>query len=186
MTKIFITAIAVILYACNTAEKETPKEETKETASAPAAIANMSGYTATYSTSFEMGDPKNAEAILAVYKDWDNGNLEPSKTLFADSISLYLTDGTVIAGPRDNAISTTQNFRNMFSAIKSTVHGIFPVNSTDRNENWVCIWATEVNTDKKGKTDSVWLQETWRFNKDGEIDLLYQYARSPLPPKATK
>jgi Mg2+/Co2+ transporter CorC len=186
MKKIFIASIVVLFYACNSEEKTTPVTETKEVASAPAAISNMSGYTPTYSASFEMGDPKNAEAVLAIYKDWDNGNLEPSKMIFADSVSLFLNDGSMIAGLRDSAIAIMQDFRNMFSAIKSTVHGVFPVKSTDKNENWVCIWATEVNTTKKGKTDSVHLQETWRFNKDGKVDLIYQYGAKALPPKATK
>ena len=66
------------------------------------------------------------------------------------------------------------------------MHAIFPVKSTDKNEDWVCIWGTEVNTDKKGKTDSVHLQETWRFNKDGKIDLLYQHSRVAKPQKAAK
>jgi len=55
--------------------------------SLPGAITNMSGYEATYSRSFEMGDAKNAEAVLAIWKDWDNGNLNPSKGLFADSVT---------------------------------------------------------------------------------------------------
>ena len=35
-----------------------------------------------------MGDVKNAEAVLAFWKDWDNGNLEPSKEHFADSVTI--------------------------------------------------------------------------------------------------
>ena len=188
MQKIFIAALAVIVYACNTAEKETPKEEAKETASAPApvAISNMSGYTATYSASFEMGDAKNAETILALYKDWDNGDLQPSKGAFADSVSFFFNDGSMIAGKRDSAVATMQNFRKTFSAIKNTVHAIFPIKSTDKNENWVCIWATEVSTNQKGKTDSIRLQETWRFDKEGKVNLVYQYAQVAAPPKASK
>lgn len=134
----------------------------------------------------KLGDPKNAEAVLALYKYWDDGNLGPSKVLFADSIEFYFSDGSEVKGSRDSAIATTQNFRNTFSAIKSTVHGIMPVKSIDKNENWVCIWATEVNTTKAGKTDSMHLQETWRFNKDGKIDLLYQYSSVAAPPKKNK
>lgn len=183
MQKIFIAALAVVIYACNTAEKEAPKEGAQETAAAPAAIANFSGYTPTYSSSFEMGNPKNAESILAIYKDWDTGNLDPSKAAFADSVSFFTSDGSMILGKRDTAVAAMQSYRNTFSSVKNTVHAVFPVRSTDKNEDWVCIWATEVYTDKKGKTDSTQLQETWRFNKEGKIDLFYQYARSPLPPK---
>lgn len=184
MQKIFIAALAVLIYACNSAEKETPKEEVKEVAVATAAITNFSGYTPTYSSSFEMGNPKNAESVLSLYKDWDAGSLEPSKGAFADSVSFFLSDGSMVMGKRDSAVAAMQSFRNMFSSIKNTVHGVFAVKATDKNEDWVCIWATEVYTDKKGKVDSTQLQETWRFNKDGKIDLLYQYAaKPPAPPK---
>jgi hypothetical protein len=183
MRKIFIAVITASLFACNTAEK-TPPEETKSVTTK--AVINTAGYSPTYSTSFEMGDAKHAEAVLTLWKDWDNGNLEPSKMLFADSIQFYISDGSVIAGPRDSAIANAQNFRNMFSSVKSTVHAVFPVKSTDKNEDWVCIWGTEVNTDKKGKTDSVHVQETWRFNKDGKIDLLNQHGRVAKPPMASK
>ena len=180
MKKFPVILLPLCLLACNTAEKSTPAAEQ---ASAPAApvISNLYGYTPSYSTSFVMGDAKNAEAILAVYKEWDNGNLDPVKPLFADSVSMFTSDGSATMGAKDAAFKQIQDFRNNFSAIKSTVHAVFPVKSADKNEDWVLIWATEVNTDKKGKTDSVRLQETWRFNKEGKIDLMYQYAQVAKP-----
>lgn len=181
MKKTFIAAIAVILYACNAEEKTTPAGETKAVASAPVVISNMSGYEATYSKSFEMGEAKNAEAVLAIWKDWDNGNLDPSKGSFADSVTFLTGDGSVISGPLDSAFGAMKSFREMYTTIKSTVTAILPVKSTDKNENWVAIWGTEVNTDKKGKTDSVALQESWRFNKDGKIDLFIQHMRVLKP-----
>ena len=181
MKKVFIAALAVILYACNAEEKTTPAEETKPAASSTAAISNMSGYEATYSKSFEMGDAKNAEAVLAIWKDWDNGTLDPSKALFADSVTFLTGDGSVITGPLDSAFGAMKSYREMFTTIKSTVTAILPVKSTDKNENWVSIWGKEINTDKKGKTDSVALQESWRFNKDGKIDLFIQHMRVLKP-----
>ena len=180
MKKIFIAVMAASILSCNTpSEKTNSAGETKAVTSKT--DPDMSGYTATYSSSFEMGDPKHSEAVLALYKAWDNGNLESSKAFFADSIHFYLSDGSVIEGLRDSTIATMQHYRDMFSAMKNTVHAVFPVKSIDKNENWVCIWATEVNT-KAGKTDSTSLQETWRFNKDGKIDLLYQYGAKPPKP----
>jgi len=188
MTKTFIAAIAIGLISCNTAEKEVPKEEPTEKAAVPAAvtISNMSGYTPTYSASFAMGEAGNAETVLALYKSWDNGNLEPQKNSFADSVNFFLSDGSVIAARRDSAIATMQAYRNMFSAVKNTVNAIFPAKSVDKNENFVCIWATEYTTDKKGKKDSVDLQETWGFDKDGKVNLVYQYSKAMNPPKGKK
>jgi hypothetical protein len=180
MKKIFIAAIAVILYACNAEEKTTPGDETKAVTSA-AAITNMSGYEVTYSKSFEMDDAKNAEAVLAIWKDWDNGNLDPSKGLFADSVTFLTGDGSIISGPLDSAFGAMKSYREMFTTIKSTVTAILPVKSIDKNENWVSIWGTEISTDKKGKIDSVALQESWRFNKDGKVNLFIQHIRMLKP-----
>ncbi len=181
MRSIFITVIAMSLVACNTAEKTTPEETKAASDTKPASISNISGYTPTYSASFEVGDAKNAEAILALWKAWDEGNLDPTKQLFADSVTFFSSDGSEMKGPRDSTTASAQAYRNMFSAVKSTMHAIFPTKSTDKNEDWVCIWGTEVRTDKKGKTDSVHLQETWRFNSAGKVDLLYQYSQVAKP-----
>ena len=186
MKQIFIIAVAICIIACNNAEKTTPEETKAVTTTKATGISNTSGYTPTYSSSFEMGDVKNAEAVLALWKDWDNGDLQPSKMLFADSVTFHIADGNDITGPRDSTVANAQNYRNMFSSVKSTVHAVFPVKSTDKNEDWVCIWGTEVSTSKKGKTDSVHLQETWRFDKDGKIDLVFQHSRVAKAQTASK
>ena len=184
--------IAFTLVSCGTAEKkEAPKEEaaattttTEAAAPAVATVTNLSGYTPMYSASFSIGDVKNAETVLALYKSWDSGNLEPLKSSFADSVSFYLAGGDVVAGRRDSAIAAMQAYRNGFTEVKNTVHAVFPVKSADKNENRVCIWATEYMTNKKGKKDSTQLQETWRFDNDGKVNLLYQFsAKAPKPKK---
>jgi len=179
MQKILMAALAVTIISCNSGDKTTTTESKEKT---PMAI-NTAGYTVTYSSSFEMGDPKHAEAIASLWKDWDSGNLESSKSLFADSVQFLSSDGSVIEGPIDSALAATQAYRNKYTSVKSTVHAIFPVKSTDKNENWALIWGTEVHTDKSGKVDSLDLQETWRFNKDGKVDLLYQFQKALTPPK---
>jgi hypothetical protein len=65
----------------------------------------------------------------------------------------------------------------MFSAVSSRVDAVFPTKSTDKGENWVCVWGMETHT-MNGKTDSTNLHEVWRFNKDGKVDLMMQYERS--------
>ena len=52
-----------------------------------------------------------------------------------------------------------------------------PLYSTDKKENWVLVWATEINTNADGTKDTMALMETWRMNKDGKADLLLQYDR---------
>ena len=56
---------------------------------------------------------------------------------------------------------------------------MIPVRSKDKNENWVLVWATEVDTNPDGKKDTAYVMETWRINKDNKADLLYQFDRAP-------
>ena len=181
--------IAVTLISCGTAEKEAPKEEAAaattpaEAAPAVATVTNLSGYTPDYSASFSIGDVKNAETVLALYKSWDSGNLDPMKGSFSDSVEFYGSDGNIVAARRDSAMAMMQALRNKYSEVKNTVHAVFPVKSADKNENFVCIWATEYFTDKKGKKDSTQLQETWRFDKDGKVNWVLQYSAKPPKPK---
>jgi len=150
--------IAITLISCGTSEKkEAPKEEvapvttTTEAAPAVATVTNMSGYKADYSASFSIGDVKNAETVLALYKSWDSGDLDPMKDSFSDSVEFYASDGNIVAGRRDSAFAAMKALRNKYSEVKNAVHAVFPVKSADKNENFVCIWATEYFTDKKGK-----------------------------------
>jgi ketosteroid isomerase-like protein len=130
-----------------------------------------------------MDDPKNAESLLTLWKDWDNGDLSVHKDLFADSMSMTFADGSMMHASRDSALAAAQKMRNNFASAVSSVDAIMAVKSTDKNENWAIIWGKEVDTDKKGKVDSTYLQETWRFNKDGKTDLMFQYKQAIHPPK---
>lgn len=181
MQKILFAALTVALFSCHADEKK----EADNKGAAPEGKSKLP-YTATYSSKFEMGDSKNADAILTAWKAWDDGDLKASRTLFADTMHFYFRDGSEMHGPTDTSLVGAQMFRNTYTAVKSTVHAYMPLKSTDKNVNWVCIWGTEVFTDKQGKVDSIGLQETWRFNKDGKIDLLYQFGRSLVPPPMPK
>jgi hypothetical protein len=130
-----------------------------------------------------MDDPKNAESLLTLWKDWDNGNLSAHKDLFADSVSFYFSDGSMMHSSRDSALAGAQKVRNSFATSVSSVDAIMAVKSTDKNEHWALIWGRERDTDKKGKVDSFDLQETWKFNNDGKADLVYQFRHAAAPPK---
>ncbi len=184
MKKLLLAALILSIVSCNSSDKDktVAKEEPKE--KTPMMI-NTAGYTVGYSSQFEMGNPKNAEVVAALWKDWDSGDLTPGKSSFADTMTFLGYDGAVVSGPRDSAVAATQAYRNTLGTVQSRIDAIFPARSTNMNEDWALIWGTEIRTDKKsGKVDSVALQETWRFNKDGKVDLIFQYSRAlPAPPK---
>jgi hypothetical protein len=185
MMKVFLFATVTMLAACNSNTPTVTTDTAKPAAdTAVATVAEIqSPYAVAYSSKFAMDNPKNAESVLKLWKDWDAGNLMSSKDNFADSISLNLSDGSMMWGKRDSVLAGMQQFRNTLASSVSTVNAIMAVKSTDKNENWALIWGKEVDTNKKGKVDSFYLQETWRFNKEGKADLVYQFRSAAAPPK---
>jgi len=97
-------------------------------------------------------------------------------------MAMFIADAPPIMGTRDSVLATGQAFRDGYSSVKSTVDAVVPLYSVDSSNNWVAVWGKEVHTDKKGKTDSAYLQEVWRLNKDNKFDLMYQFNSVPPPP----
>ena len=138
-------------------------------------------YTAGYSSDFEIGDAKNVQTLLELYQNWDNNTIENSKNSFADIDTMFFADGNMFAGSRDSLIAVAKQVRGQMGKVVDSVHAWAPLRSKDRDEQWVVIWTREYSTDANGKTNAKELQETWRFDKNGKINLMYQY--SQLPPK---
>jgi hypothetical protein len=146
----------------------------------------QSPYPISYSSKFTIDDPKNAESLLAIWKAYDNGDLGASKEYFADTVEASLADGSVMRASRDSMLAGIQSFRNSFKSAFDRVAAVMAVKSTDKNEHWVLIWGTEIDTYKNGKVDSTDLQETWRFNEAGKANLVFQYKRPAAPTKPSK
>jgi len=183
MKKIFILASVAVFTACNSSN-EPAKVDSMGTGKDSTTMRDInSPYAIGYSSKFVMDDPKNAETLLSLWKAWDNGNLSAAKDMFADSMEMHLAGGAMMHGTRDSIIAQGQKFRNALSSSVSSVDVVMAVKSTDKNENWALIWGKEVDTDKKGKVDSFYLQEAWRFNKDGKTNLMYQFRAEAAPPK---
>ena len=142
---------------------------------------NMSyPYTADYSSNFVISNPANSKKILELWKDWDDNAFDRHLNYFADTVVMYLSDGMVIKG-KDSTLAGAKRFRGSMSTATSNVHAWIPLKSVDKNEDWVAVWGTEVDTYPDGKTDSRDLHEIWRFNKDGKVDLMRQFSSKTAP-----
>src|ERR1043166_2364664 len=137
MKRALVLASIVILGACGckNADKIEPAKPEAGTAQEI-----KSPYEVLYSSKFEMGNPKNAEAILMLWKDWDNGDLSVHKDLFADSVELYFADGGRMHSSRDSVMAGAQKVRSSMTSSVSQVHAVMAVRSTDKNEDWALIW----------------------------------------------
>jgi len=168
MKKIMLLLAATALIAACNSEKKT--EETKPPVALP--------YVASYSSSFEIGNAEYAATILqGSWKDWEENKLDNMKNWVADSIVAYNSDNTESNG-LDSMMARWKKGRAELSAATTTIDAVIPVYSTDKKENWVLVWATEVDTKKDGTVDTVRIMETWRINKDGKADMLFQFDRA--------
>ena len=179
MRKIFAAAIACSLFACSNSSTNTDGAKNEMKAQVPS---NMHGFTPAYSASFVMDSAKNTESVLALWKDWKDGDLSKSRSRFADSVSIFFADGSSMSGLTDDVLKNTQEYRNMFPGMEVTVDAVFATKSTDKNENFVTIWGVEISTDKNGKKDTTSVQEVWRFNPAGKVDFMMQATRKGMLP----
>src|SRR5215203_2208455 len=180
MNKLLFLFSLAAFAACNSSN-DTKVESMSSTDSTATADDNITyQYTTDYSSKFEMGNPKNVKTIFDLFTDWDNNNLDNAKDKFADSVTIVPGSGDMMVGTRDSIMAQMKPYRNSLGTVNTQVHAVVPLRSTDKNEDWVLVWFKEYRTDDKGKKDSVEFQETWRINKDGKADLLYQYQQNPL------
>lgn len=178
MKRILIALPFILLAGCN----NDSKTESMKTANSDSAATDQNvqyPYAVTMSK-FRMGDANNAKMLLEVWKDWDNATLSAHKDYFADMVSFYVADGPPMIGPRDSVLAQAQAFRNSVASSESSVDAIVPLYNIDSSANWVAIWGREVDTDKSGKKDTMYLNEAWRLNKDNKFDLVYQYNSRPM------
>src|SRR6266496_4125774 len=135
MKKLIIVFSIVILTACSNQKTESMKSGADSTAASTTAMADVTyPYPVNYSSKFEMADPKYAQTILTLWKDWDNGNLSAHKEMFADSVEMYFSDGSTMHNVRDSVIAGAQTFRNTMASAVSSVDAVMSVKSTDKNE----------------------------------------------------
>jgi len=170
---ILVFCLGILVMSCNNEKKEAA--EGKETPEAKPAVALA--LPASYSSSFEMGNPAyTAMIVQGSWKDWQDNTMDNMKSWVADTITAYMSDNSMAKGV-DSLTAKWKRNRSNYSSMTDVVNAATAVRSTDKNEDWVLIWATEYSTDKAGKKDTTSVMETWRINKDGKADLLYQHDR---------
>lgn len=169
----------LILHGCFSGCAENKSEDTSIKSEAAAASGNNSAisypFTATNSSSFEMGDEKNAKIVLDAWKAWQDNQFETVRYAFADSVFVHFAEGNFFNGPADSLIALGKMARSNYTSLKDTLIAWMSTRSKDKNENWVLVWGIEYTIDKKGKRDTTDLHEAWRI-KDGKVDYMRQYA----------
>lgn len=171
---LFLLAAASLVTGCsNQTKTETSNDDVKVKSAATSLP-----YVPSYSASFKMGNDEYSKMIVqGSWKDWENNTMDNMKSWIADSIVAFHSDNTMVQGA-DSLIARWKTGRAKYSAVVDSLEAVIPVYSTDKNENWVLVWAKEMNTRTDGRKDTAWVMETWRINKDGKADMLLQYDRA--------
>lgn len=131
-------------------------------------------YTAAYSSDFEIGNPAHSKMILELWKDFDE-NAFDRHDYMADTILMIFADGYMLKG-KDSAMAGAKSYRSTLSSVTSTIDAWVPLRSKDKNEDWVAIWGTSVETGADGKINKMDVQEIWQINKDGKVVFMKQFA----------
>jgi len=170
-----VLAIAVIVFSCNQQSAVEQKKDDNPAKSEAKKDTLNYPFKAAYSSSFEMGDPNNAKIVLDIWKAYQDNKLEDTKALWADSVTLQFYNGFTFHGGPDSVVAAGKADRNNYTAVTASIDAWISTKSTDRNEEWVCVWAREYSTNKKGKKDTSNLQEIWRL-KGGKVNFMAQFA----------
>jgi hypothetical protein len=174
---LFAFAFVLICFGCNTGDQQNQAELTPDPVMSEKMNISLP-YVPGYSSSFEMGDPAHATMIVqGSWKDWEDNNLDNMVNWVEDTITAFHSNNTTVHGV-DNLMTRWKSNRAEYTSVKPTINAVLPVYSTDRDEHWVLVWATEIDTKSDGSIDTVNLMETWRINKAGKADMLLQYDRA--------
>jgi hypothetical protein len=169
---LLISMAALVLAACNNEKTETPKTD-----NTGISLTNLS-MPVTYSSSFKLGNPNYAATIVqGSWKDWQDNTMDNMKNWIADTIVAFHSDNSMVRGA-DSLVANWKRGRANYSSVVDSINAVVPLYSTDKNQDWVLVWATEYNTRTDGTIDTAAVMETWRFNKDGKADLLLQFDRA--------
>ncbi|CAN5555848.1 hypothetical protein BH11BAC3_BH11BAC3_40010 [soil metagenome] len=169
---IAILSISVLAFSCS--DQKTETAATPEAAKPEVKLP----YTASYSSDFEMGNPAYVATILqGSWKDWETNNMDNMKSWVADTIVAFHSDNTMVQGA-DSMMARWKKGRAEYTSVKDTIDAAMAVYSKDKKENWVLVWAKEINEKPDGTKDTSYLMETWRINKDGKADMLLQFDRA--------
>lgn len=177
--KSLIVLLTVLFAACN---QDARTDSIGSNPVSPAVDSAITyAYTPSYSSSFEIGNPNHSKIVLEVWKAFDENKLDGIRSHLADSLVMRFGDGTEINTSADSVIVLTKEYRNSVDTIASHPAAFISLRSTDKNEDWVAVWATEFVV-TNGVRDSSRLHELWHFNQDRKIDAMYQY-RQPFMKK---
>ncbi len=175
---LFLILSCLLIVSCNnqpkTEEVKADSTAKKEPLSYP--------YTAKYSINWQPGDEKYALLALNSLKKFADGDVKGSFDYFADSIE-FIADKYHFNGKKDSLMTIMTPMRSEMTTMAVIPDTWMTVYYPDKNDTWVTVWSTEKWTDKKGKTDSIYVVDDILIKNDKIAQIDEKQRMYPEPPK---
>ena len=170
--------LSIVLLSCGTG----PKQDEPKTDSTAKKEPLVYPFTAKYSLNWQPGDEKYAVLALTSLKKFADGDVKGSFDYFADSIE-FIADKYHFNGKKDSLMVIMTPMRTELTSMTVIPDTWITTYYPDKNDTWVTVWSTEKWTDKKGKTDSLYVVEDVLIKNDKIVLYDEKQRMYPEPPK---
>ncbi len=135
----------------------------------------------------EIGNNENMITVMKWNKFLGEKNVDSAFALLADSVTIYLADGSVSNNVKDSVKAELNRFINSLKSISIKYMFALPLNAVYENktDEWVESVTDEEYFFKNGKHQHSNFSEDYRM-ENGKIRFVYQYERKILPPPPAK
>ena len=182
--------LVLFVYACNdkssTVDANAPDSKDTAAVMASASTEKMDyAYTPSHPyQDWQRGDMQHAVMVMKALKAFENGDVDGSLAAFGDTVQLKF-DGYFAKLSHDSLKAVFHQMRDGLASQKIEMNDWESVISKDKSMEYVTLWYKEVNTDKKGKTDSMNVVDDLRIanGKIVELDQKIQHFPGPMAKK---
>jgi hypothetical protein len=133
---------------------------------------------------WQTSDEKNAVLVLTSLKKFVDGDVKGSFAYFADSIE-FIADKFHFNGRKDSLETMMTPINAQMETMSIQPDTWLTVYYPGKKDTWVTVWSTQKWTDKKGKTDTIYLVDVILV-KDGKIAQIDEKQRQFPEPVAKK
>jgi hypothetical protein len=170
---LLIAAVAFIATRCN---NETASTDTKASPDSSTAKYDYAYLPENHPPdNWEAGSQENVVLALKTLKAFENKDIEGALAGFADSVrwSADLMDKKL---SKDSLRAMFNQAYTELASVKVKMSDYEAVISKDKKHEWVTLWYTQINTDKKGKVDSMAYVDDLKI-ENGKITVLDEKGR---------
>lgn len=131
---------------------------------------------------WQPGDQMHAVNVLKSLKAYETGDINNCVTAFGDSVELRF-DGYREKMSNDSLRKMFTKSRAEIAALKIVMGDWESVISKDKKQEYVTLWYKEIQTDKKGKTDSISIVDDLKIEKGKIVELDQKIQHFPAATK---